>query len=482
MRAIYLDHNATTRPAAEVVEAVAEAMRADWGNPSSVHRFGQHVRAKVELARESVARLINAEAAEIVFTSSGTESCNLAIFGIAYRELSRRAGEQERKAAPTPTLPRRAGGGGGPHPSRDVIVTTPVEHSAVREAIERLEKEGFTIVRLPVSRAGLVTPDDLASAMRSHDGRVALISIIWANNETGVIQPLADLVAAAKAIDRKALFHTDAVQWVGKMPTDVRVLGVDLLSFAGHKFHGPKGIGGLFVRRGVRLQSQIVGGPHERERRGGTEDVPGIIGLGVAAELALSRFSNPTSPQRAQPFGPEPLRVEGRARGGQGESEESSSQRAPREAGEEADQSKSENLSVPCVVSSLHPAARATAARRDRLERLILERVPGSVVNGATDPSRRMWNTTNIAFDRLEAEAILMGLSERGVCASAGAACSSGSLDPSPILLAMGVEERLAHGSIRFSLAEETTDEEVDAAVEVIAAVVQRLQRVLPVG
>lgn len=471
MRTIYLDHNATTRPAAEVVEAVAEAMRADWGNPSSVHRFGQHVRAKVELARESVARLINAEAAEIVFTSSGTESCNLAIFGIAYRELSRRAGEQERKAAPTPTLPRRAGGGGETHPSRDVIVTTPVEHSAVREAMERLEKQGFTIVRLPVSRAGLVTPDDLASAMRSHDGRVALISIIWANNETGVIQPLADLVAAAKAIDRKALFHTDAVQWVGKLPTDARALGVDLLSFAGHKFHGPKGIGGLFVRRGVRLRPQIVGGPHERERRGGTEDAPGIIGLGVAAELALLRFENGASPQRAQ-----------RARRGHGESEESSSQRAPREAGEEADQSNSENLSVPFVVSSLHPDARATAARRDRLERMILERVPGSVVNGATDPGRRMWNTSNIAFDRLEAEAILMGLSERGVCASAGAACSSGSLDPSPILLAMGIEERLAHGSIRFSLAEETTDEEVDAAVEVIAAVVQRLQRVLPVG
>ncbi len=471
MRPIYLDHNATTRPAAEVVEAVAEAMRADWGNPSSVHRFGQQVRARVELARESVARLINAEAAEIVFTSSGTESCNLAVFGVAYRELSRRAGEQERRAAPTPTLPRRAGGGGEPHPSRDVIVTTPVEHSAVREAMERLEKEGFTIVRLPVSREGLVTPDDLASAMRSHHGRVALISIIWANNETGVIQPLADLVAAAKAIDRKALFHTDAVQWVGKMPTDVRESGVDLLSFAGHKFHGPKGIGGLFVRRGVRLQSQIVGGPHERERRGGTEDAPGIIGLGVAAELALLRFENGASPQRAQ-----------RARRGHGESEESSSQRAPREAGEDADQSNSKSPSVPSVVNALHPAARETAARRDRLERLILERVPGSVVNGATDPSRRMWNTTNIAFDRLEAEAILMGLSERGVCASAGAACSSGSLDPSPILLAMGVEERLAHGSIRFSLAEETTDEEVDAAVEIIAQVVERLQRVLPVG
>lgn len=474
---IYLDHNATTRPAAEVVEAVAEAMRADWGNPSSVHRFGQRVRAKVELARESVARLLSAQPAEIVFTSSGTESCNLAIFGVAYRELSRRAGEQERKAAPTPTLPRRAGGGGETHPSRDVVVTTPVEHSAVREAMERLEKEGFTIVRLPVSREGLVTSDDLAAAMNAHEGRVALISIIWANNETGTIQPLADLVAAAKAIDRKALFHTDAVQWVGKMPTDAAALGVDLLSFAGHKFHGPKGIGGLYVRRGVRLQAQIVGGPHERERRGGTEDVPGIIGLGVAAELALSRFSNPTSPQRAQ-------RAQ-RARRGHGESEESSSQRAPREAGEEADQSNSENLSVPSVpsvVNALHPDARETAARRDRLERMILERVPGSVVNGATDSNRRLWNTTNIAFDRLEAEAILMGLSERGVCASAGAACSSGSLDPSPVLLAMGIEERLAHGSIRFSLAEETTDDEVDAAVEEIVAVVQRLQRVLPVG
>ncbi len=487
MRTIYLDHNATTRPAAEVVDAVAEAMRCDWGNPSSVHRFGQQVRAKVELARESVARLINAQPAEIVFTSSGTESCNLAIFGVAQRELSRRAGELNRtappprpspaepgegaRAAPTPALPRRAGGGGETHPSRDVIITTPVEHSAVREAMERLEKEGFAVVRLPVSREGLVTPDDLAAAMNAHEGRVALISIIWANNETGVIQPLAELVRAAKEIDRKALFHTDAVQWVGKMPTDAAALGVDLLSFAGHKFHGPKGIGGLFVRRGVRLQAQIVGGPHERERRGGTEDVPGIIGLGVAAESALSRFESPTSRQRTQ-----------RPQGGNGEHQEGLSDRAPRVVRGEADQSTSMSLSVPSVVSSLHPAARATAARRDRLERMILERVPGSVVNGATDSNRRLWNTTNIAFDRLEAEAILMGLSERGVCASAGAACSSGSLDPSPVLLAMGIEERLAHGSIRFSLAEETTDDEVDAAVEEIVAVVQRLQRVLPVG
>lgn len=460
MRTIYLDHNATTRPAAEVIEAVAEAMRADWGNPSSVHRFGQQVRAKVELARESVARLINAQPAEIVFTSSGTESCNLAIFGVAGRLAGTQgtSGIATRSARPC-------------HPSRDVFITTPVEHSAVREAMERLEKEGFTVVRLPVSRQGLVTADDLAAAMRAHEGRVALISIIWANNETGVIQPLAELVRTAKEIDRKVLFHTDAVQWVGKMPTDAAALGVDLLSFAGHKFHGPKGIGGLYVRRGVRLQAQIVGGPHERERRGGTEDVPGIIGLGVAAESALSRFESPTSPQRTQ-----------RPQGGNGEHQEGLSDRAPRVVRGEADQSTSMSLSVPSVLSSLHPAARATAARRDRLERMILERVPGSVVNGATDSNRRLWNTTNIAFDRLEAEAILMGLSERGVCASAGAACSSGSLDPSPVLLAMGIEERLAHGSIRFSLAEETTDDEVDAAVEEIVAVVQRLQRVLPVG
>lgn len=450
MRTIYLDHNATTRPADEVVQAVAEAMRADWGNPSSVHRFGQQVRAKVELARESVARLISAEAAEIVFTSSGTESCNLAVFGVVRRTTAGTAVPPSTAGTAVPPRPC--------HPDRDVIITTPVEHSAVREAMERLEKEGFTIVRLPVSREGLVAVDDLASAMRLHDGRVALISIIWANNETGVIQPLAELIAAAKAIDRKALFHTDAVQWVGKMPTDVRELGVDLLSFAGHKFHGPKGIGGLFVRRGVRLQSQIVGGPHERERRGGTEDAPGIIGLGVAAELALGKFGEINLPQRAQ--------------------------RSPREEEEGSDKNESRNPSAPSAISAgdLHSAAQATAARRDRLERLILDRVPGSVVNGATGPGRRMWNTTNIAFDRLEAEAILMGLSERGVCASAGAACSSGSLDPSPVLLAMGIEERLAHGSIRFSLAEETTDEEVDAAVEVIAAVVQRLQRVLPVG
>jgi len=310
-----------------------------------------------------------------------------------------------------------------------------------------------------------------------------LISILWANNETGGIQPLADLVRVAKEIDSKAIFHTDAVQWVGKMPTDVRALPIDLLSFAGHKFHGPKGIGGLFVRRGVRLQSQIVGGPHERERRGGTEDVPGIIGFGVAAELALLRFSNPTSLQN--PISPQRTQ---RARRAHGESQDEAAQRVlggRSEIEEVSDEIESRILSVSSVssvVSSLHPAARQTAARRDRLEKMILDRVPGSVANGATDPARRMWNTLNIGFDRLEAEAILLGLSERGVFASAGAACSSGSLDPSPILLAMGIEERLAHGSIRLSLAEETTDEEVEAAVEVIAGVVQRLQRVLPVS
>lgn len=393
MRAIYLDHNATTRPADEVVQAVAEAMRSDWANPSSVHRFGQQVRAKVELARESVARLLNASPGEIVFTSSGTESCNLAIFGVVRRQSQ-----------------------------RDVIITTPVEHSAVREPMERLEKEGFTVVRLPVSREGLIGPDDLAAAMAEHAGRVALVSIIWANNETGVIQPMEALLGAVREADGKTLFHTDAVQWVGKLPCDVRVLPVDLLSFAGHKFHGPKGVGGLYVRKGVRLQAQILGGPHERERRGGTEDVPGIIGLGVAAELALRHLQ------------------------------------------------------------SDHPASGQTAARRDRLEQRLLNEVPGCAVNGATDPARRLWNTTNIAFDRLEAEAILLGLSERGVFASAGAACSSGSLDPSPILLAMGIGERLAHGSIRFSLAQETTDAEIESAVEVIVEVVRRLQRVLPVG
>ncbi len=395
MRAIYLDHNATTRPAEEVIEAMAEAMRSDWSNPSSVHRFGQQARARVELARESVARLINAAPGEIVFTSSGTESCNLAIFGVVRR-----------------------------HPHRTTVITTPVEHSAVREPIERLEKEGFTIVRLPVSREGLINPDDLAAVMQEHGGKVALISILWANNETGVIQPMADLLGVAREHDSKAVFHTDAVQWVGKMPTDVRTLPVDLLSFAGHKFHGPKGVGGLFVRKGVRLQPQILGGPHERERRGGTEDVPGIIGLGVAAELAMKQFA---------------------VRGG-------------------------------------HAAALETAARRDRLERRLLDEIPGSVVNGATEPTKRMWNTTNIGFDRLEAEAILLGLSERGVFASAGAACSSGSLDPSPILLAMGIDERIAHGSIRLSLAQETTDAEVESAAETIVQVVQRLQRVLPVG
>lgn len=392
---IYLDHNATTYPWPEVVERMESASRELWANPSSVHRFGQRVRHEVELARESVCGLINCDPAELVFTSGGTESTNLAIHGTLDR--LRRTGFK-----------------------RQVIMTSTVEHSAVREPIDEAEETPeFTIIRIGVDRNGSIKLDDYETAVRNHAGRIGLISIQWANNETGVIQPLERLVAIAKEADARAVFHTDAIQWVGKVATDVQTIAVDLMSFAGHKFHGPLGAGGLFVRRGLRIRPQQRGGPHERERRGGTENVPAILGLGVAAELARKRLDDGQLIER-------------------------------------------------------------TRTLRDAFETRILDEIAGTSINGRDARDGRLWNTTNIAFDRIEAEAILIGLSERGLCASAGAACSSGSLDPSPVLLAMGIPETQAHGSIRFSLSENTTPDETDEAVKIIKPVVERLSELLP--
>jgi len=391
---IYLDHNATTQPWPEVIETVENAMRELWANASSVHRFGQRVRQQVELARESVAKLINAEPAEIVFTSGGTESTNLAIHGTLDR--MRKLGLK-----------------------RNVIMTSTTEHSAVREPIDDEDAgDDFTVIRIGVDQTGVINQSEFESAVREHAGAIAFISIQWANNETGVIQPLNDLVSIAKEADARAIFHTDAIQWVGKEPTDVRAVPVDLLSFAGHKFHGPMGAGGLFVRRGVRLRAQQRGGPHERERRGGTENVPAILGLGRTAAIARSHLEN------------------------------------------------SDRIDL-------------ARRNRDEFEKRILDEIPGTSVNGGEAHSGRLWNTSNMAFERLEAEAILLGLSERGVYASAGAACSSGSLDPSPILLAMGIPETRAHGSIRFSISEDTTREELDRAVKIIKPVTERLRHLL---
>lgn len=401
-RCIYLDNNATTQPDAAVVEAMTQTNLSVWGNPSSVHRLGQLARQRVELARQSVATLIGAKPRHLVFTSGGTEANNLALRGLL--------------------------GGTG---ERGLLLTTGVEHAAVREPAEALAAEGVAVRFLSTDGHGQLHPDALGEALREAgaSAEVVLVSVQWANNETGLIQPvaaLADVVRAgrAQASDprRRVLLHVDATQAVGKIPVDFAEVGADLLTLAGHKFHGPKGVGALCVKAGVRPRTMVRGGPQERGLRGGTENTPGIIGLGVAAELARA---------------------------------------------------------------FVHDTDRIAVLRRlrDRLERGLLDACPDARVNAPDDDDHtRLWNTTNIGFPGLEAEAILLGLSERGVCASAGAACSSGSLEPSAVLRAMGVPEAYAHGSIRFSLSRFTTADDIDAALPHVVEVVKRLRRTLPMG
>ncbi len=378
---IYLDNNATTRPADEVVAAMTRVLRDEWANPSSLHRAGQAARRHVELARASVAKLIGCLERELVFVSGGTEAADLAVRGSLAAQ-----------------------------PDRGVLVTSRLEHSAVRAVAEKLDQDGVEVVWLPNDSVGVVDLNALQAVLIRRGSEVALVSIMLANNETGVIQDLESIGRLCR--DHGVRSFTDATQHVGKMPTDVRSLGVDLMGFSAHKFHGPKGAGALYVRRGVRIEPQVVGGPQERLRRGGTENVAGIVGLGVAAELAGAWLST----------------------------------------------DERERL----------------ARLRDSLERRVLEGGAQVSVNGAGAP--RLWSTTNIAFEKLEAEAILLMLSERMVCASAGAACSSGSLEASPVLLAMGIPPELAHGSIRFSLSRETTDAEIDAAAEIIGETIQTLR------
>ncbi len=411
---IYLDNNATTRPAPEVVAACREALEQYWANPSSVHRLGQQVRQRVELARQSVAKLIGAEPRDLLFTSGGTESNNLAIRGLLEATLSG-AGKKQDEAAPV-----------------GVLMTTPVEHSAIREPAEAWADAGGILEQLPVDKAGVVQSEALNELLARYadQSRPVLVSVQWANNETGVLQPieqLAQAVQEARAAARQAgtranvYFHTDATQAVGKIPVDVNAAGVDLLTLAAHKFHGPKGVGGLYMRRGVRLRPQQRGGPQEREKRGGTENTLGILGSGAAAELAQQFLAD-------------------------------------------------------------EPRLRELTALRDRFERTILDVVPNTLVNGIDATTGRLWNTSNLAFPGLEAEAILLGLSERGVCASAGAACSSGSLEPSPILRAMGLPEPVAHGSVRFSISRYSTADEIDRAIEILPTVVAKLGKTMPLA
>jgi cysteine desulfurase len=391
---VYLDNNATTCPAPEVVAAMAEVHQTLWANPSSVHRFGQTVRQRIELARAAVAGLIGCRPRDVVFTSGGTESNNLALHGWF-----------------------AAAGGAADR----CLITTAVEHAAIREPAETLERGGVEVVRLAIDAAGRVDPGVLDAALQRHaDGdRPVLVSIQWANNETGTIQPVAHLAEVVARHRRRGLaFHVDATQAVGKLPVDLQTVGIDLLTLAAHKFHGPKGVGALYLRPGVRLRPLQRGGPQEREKRGGTENTAGVIGMGVAAELAGAFIADAAAVGRLR-------------------------------------------------------------AMRDRFERAVAEAMPDAVVNAGD--ADRLWNTSNIGFPQLEAEAILLGLSERGVCASAGAACSSGSLEPSPVLLAMGIPETVAHGSVRFSLSRYTTDDEIDAALAAIPVVVSRLRQTLPV-
>ncbi|MFQ5412840.1 MAG: cysteine desulfurase family protein [Phycisphaerae bacterium] len=373
---VYFDNNATTQPLPEVVDAMQPFLRDVFANPSSVHTFGQSVRHRVECAREQVARLLGAGPKEIVFTSGGTESINLAIRGTVAAD-----------------------------PTRRKIVTTAVEHPAVLAVADDLARSGYTIDRVGVDRAGRL---DEASLERKLTADTALLSIIHANNETGVMFDVARL--AALATDRGIPVHVDAVQSAGKVPIDVASWPVQLVSLAAHKFHGPKGAGALYVRRRTRLMPLIIGGGQERDRRGGTENVAAIVGMGVAAAAAARDMAT----------------TRGFVRG-----------------------------------------------LRDTLEAGVCERISYASVVG--DGADRIDNTCNIAFEGLEAEAILILLSQAGICASSGAACSSGSLEPSHVLAAMGIPQRVAHGAIRFSVSRFNTREEVDRVVDIMPELLSRL-------
>jgi cysteine desulfurase len=376
---IYLDHNATTPTHPAVVERMTTALREEFGNPSSVHHFGQQAKAVMDEARSSVAALIGAEPAEVVFTSGGTESDNFAIRGAA--------------EALQPT-------------GRVHLIASSIEHEAVLNTLKALARRGWKTTLLDVDESGIVSPEALRAALTDE---TALVSVMHANNEIGTVQPIAELARIAH--ERGALVHTDAVQTAGKIPVDVKALGVDMLSLSAHKFYGPKGVGAIWIRRGLRLLTPMTGGKQERNRRAGTENVAGIVGMGIAAREALAKM----------------------------ESE----------------------------------AARL-AALRDRLEEGVLRSVPGTVVNGAR--TQRVPNTTNISFDRTEAESLLIALDLEGIAVSTGSACSSGTLEPSHVLKAMGFPVHRTQNSIRFSLGAANTEADIDRVIAVLPGIVEKLR------
>jgi len=381
MSTIYLDNNATTQVAEDVLEAMLPYFRELYGSPSSMHSFGGQVGQKIRIAREQVAALLGATPEEIIFTSCGTESDNAAI----------------RSALAI-------------HPDKKHIVTSRVEHPAIHALCAQLATQGYRITELPVDKNGLL---DLENLEKNLTPDTAVVSLMWGNNETGVIFPVEE---AAKLVhERGILFHTDAVQSAGKIPIKMKNNVIDMLSISGHKLHAPKGIGILYVRRGTRFSPFLIGGHQEKGRRGGTENTPSIIGLGKACELADKNMQK-------------------------------------------------ENKEVKRL--------------RDKLEKELLERIPQSRVNG--DTANRLPNTTNVSFEYVEGEAILLLMNELGICASSGSACTSGSLQPSHVLRAMGVPFTMAHGSIRFSLSIYNTEKEIDFVIDKMPAIIERLRGMSP--
>ena len=383
MNTIYFDNNATTPVAPEVLDEMLPYLRELYGNPSSMHSFGGQLHRKVEEARGKVAHLIGAEPEEIIFTSCGTESDNTAIMS-AVESL----------------------------PNKKHIVTTRVEHPAVLNFCKHLARKGFRVTFLPVNNHGQLNIDELLKAI---DEDTALVSIMYANNETGVIFPIAEIAEILK--ERRILFHTDAVQAVGKIPIDTKELPVDMLSLSGHKLHAPKGVGALYLRKGTRFHPFIIGGHQERGRRAGTENMASIIGLGKACELAGKNLTEEIT-----------------------------------------------------YLKGL----------RNKLETALLKSCPDVRING--DINNRLPNTTNLSFEYVEGEAILLRINEYGICASSGSACTSGSLEPSHVLRAMGIPFTAIHGSIRFSLSRYNTEAEIDRVIETMPKIIKELRMLSPFG
>lgn len=383
MKRIYMDHAATTPTDIEVVREMEPYFTQKYGNPNSVHSFGQEAREAVEEARKKVARLIGANPSEIIFTSGGTESDNYAIKGIAWANQKK-----------------------GNH-----IITSQIEHHAVLHSCHFLEKHGFKVTYLPVDKYGLIDPDDVKKAIT---GKTVLVTIMHANNEIGTIEPIRDIAKITK--EAGVYFHTDSVQTVGHIPIEVNELGVDMLTMSGHKLYGPNGVGVLYLRKGIRIESLMDGGSQEKNRRAGTENVAGIVGIGKAAELAEKRLA-------------------------QGEEDK-------------------------------------IIKLRDKLIKEILNKVENVRLNG--HPSNRLPGNVNFCFEFIEGESMLLNLDMEGIAASSGSACTSGSLEPSHVLLAIGLPPEIAHGSLRLSLGKDNTEEEVDYLIDILPKIIKKLRALSP--